>query len=87
MNKYEVIPWISTMVSEQEATIPDSSIRSIMPGCMVASSSEEGMKFWKIIDGPSPRRKLGCKRIDGASSGGKLGCKRVGGVASRRNLS
>jgi hypothetical protein len=46
-------------------------------------ASDEGVKFWKIIDGPSPRRKLGCKRVNGASSRRKLGCKRVGGALSR----
>jgi hypothetical protein len=46
-------------------------------------ASDEGIKFWKIIDGPSPGRKLGCKRVNGASSRGKLGCKRVGGALSR----
>jgi hypothetical protein len=46
-------------------------------------ASDEWIKFWKIIDGPSPGRKLGCKRVNGASSRGKFGCKRVSGTSSR----
>jgi hypothetical protein len=68
------------MDSELGVTVADSSIRSKMPGCRQVASV---VKFWKIIDGSSSRRKLGCKRVDGASSRRKLGCKRIDGASSR----